>query len=320
MQRLIITLIGLLLATASLTAQQDAQFTQFMNYKIGYNAAYAGAPETSEFTVFAREQWLGLDGSPSSQILTYNTPLTSSGTGLAARVSRLAIGLEASYQAEISYAYRIQMPRGMRLGLGISGRLSQYAVNFQDATPVQSGGVDQAIPGAQADKLVPNFGFGIYFNTPSFYFGVSAPKLLEANIDFTDGSTTLSREVRHYYAMTGLRLRMGDQLTLVPQALAKYVTGAPFDADFNLTAELGRNLGLGVSYRLGGSTVDGSGESAGVQANIFMSNHLQLGLNYDLGLSEIRSQHSGSVEVMIRYLVGGRSEAIRVVDPRQLGR
>lgn len=304
--------------TAGLSAQQDPQFTQFMHYKLGYNPAFAGAEETSVFTLIGREQWLGLDGSPSSQLITYNTPLTSSGTGVGVRVSRFGIGLENNYQGEISYAYRIQLPRGMRLGFGLSGRVSQYAINFQDATPVQGGGVDQAIPPGEATKLVPNFGFGIYFNTPSFYLGVSAPKLLESNIDFTDGSTELSREVRHFYGMAGIRLRLSDQFTLHPQALAKYVTGAPFDADLNLTAELGRSLGIGASYRLGGSTEGGSGESVSGQLSLYLSNHLQLGLNYDMGLSELRDQHNGSLEVMLRYLVGGRAEAIKIVDPRAL--
>lgn len=320
MQRSLQLLLLACLLSSGLWAQQEAQFTQFMQYKLGYNPAYAGAEETSVFTLFAREQWLGLDGSPSSQILTYNTPLTSSGTGLGGRISRFAVGLETNYQAEASYAYRIQLPRGMRLGLGISARVSQFAVNFQDATPVQGGGVDQAIPGGQQSKIVPNFGFGIYFNSPSFYLGVSAPKLLESNIDFTAETTELSKEVRHFYAMTGIKFRLSENFTLHPQALAKYVIGAPFDADFNLTAELGRNLGIGASYRLGGSTIDGSGESAGVQTSFFLGNHLQLGLNYDLGLSEIRSQHNGSVEVMLRYLVGGRSEVVRIVDPRAIGR
>lgn len=319
MQRLLSLLLLVGLFGSGLMGQQDAQFTQFMQYKLGYNPAYAGADETSVFSLFAREQWLGLDGGPSSQILTYNTPLTSAGTGIGIRLSRFAVGLENNYQAEASYAYRVQLPRGMRLGFGISARVSQYAINFQEATPIQGGGVDQSIPAGQASKILPNFGFGIYFNSPSFYLGVSAPKLLEGNIDFSSQTTELSREVRHFYAMTGFKLRLSDNFTLQPQAMAKYVIGTPFDADFNLTAELGRVLGLGLSYRMGGSTVDGSGESAGAQTSFWLGNHLQLGLNYDLGLSELRSQHNGSVEVMIRYLVGGRSEAIRIVDPRAIG-
>jgi len=45
----------MLLAITPLAAQQDAQYTQFMNHKLGYNPAFAGAEETSTFILFARQ-------------------------------------------------------------------------------------------------------------------------------------------------------------------------------------------------------------------------------------------------------------------------
>ncbi len=317
-QRILLLSTLFLLALAGLNAQQDAQYTQFMNYKLGYNPAFAGAEETTIFQAFARQQWLGLDGAPSSQIITFNTPFSAAGTGLGGRIARLGIGLETHYTAEISYAYRIQLRRGARLGFGISASGRQFNVNFQDATPVQGGNIDQAIPPGQESKLVPNFGFGIYFDSPGFYLGVSAPRLLENNIDFTDEATIISREVRHFYAMTGIKFQLSENLALQPQALFKVVSGAPFDADINLTADIGRNLSLGASYRLGGSTEGGNGESLSGLLAFHVNNHLQIGFTYDVGLSELRSQHSGSLEGMIRYAVGGRSEPTTIVDPRSL--
>jgi type IX secretion system PorP/SprF family membrane protein len=303
---------------SGLVAQQDAQYTQFMNFKLGYNPAFAGAEETSVFQINARQQWLGFDDAPSSQIISYNTPFSTSGSGLGTRISRLTIGLENHYTGEISYAYRIQLRRGARLGIGLSASARQFTVNFQDATPIQGGGIDQAIPPGQESKIVPNFGAGIYFDSPGFYFGVSAPRLLENNIDFTDDETIISREVRHLYAMTGLMIKISEQFSLQPQALFKLVKGAPFDADFNLMAGIGRNFKLGTSYRLGGSTVSGFGESMSILTSFYAGNKLELGLNYDIGLSELNTQHGGSFEVMIRYLVGGRSRSTTVVDPRSL--
>ena len=307
-----------LLAFTSLTAQQDAQYTQFMNHKLGYNPAFAGAEETSTFILFARQQWMGLEGAPSSQIITYNTPFSATGTGLGLRIQRLGIGLENRYTFDASYAYRIQLRRGARLGIGISASARQFSVNFQEATPIQGGGQDGSIPPGQESKLVPNFGFGIYFDSPNFYLGVSAPRLLENNIDFADDETIISRQVRHFYAMTGLRFALNENVSLFPQALFKVVSGAPFDADFNLTGEFGRNLSVGASYRMGGSSESGIGESLSGLLGYWISNKLQIGLTYDIGLSELRSQHSGSLEVMIRYAVGGRSEPTEIVDPRSI--
>lgn len=297
-------------------SQQDAQYTQFMDLKLAYNPAYAGADAGAEIQLFARQQWVGIEGAPSSQVISFNTPFTASGTGLGARISRLALGLENQYNGEISYAYRIQLPRGARLGIGLAASARQLTINFQDATPIQGGGIDQSIPLGQENKIVPNFGAGIYFDSPNFYVGVSAPRLLENNIDFTSSETIISREVRHLYAMMGYKFQFSEQFYLQPQALLKLVEASPFDADFNLTAGIGRNIEIGTSYRMGGSADSGFGESISLLAAFFVSNQLQLGLAYDIGMSELRTQHNGSFGVRLRYIFGGRPEPVIIVDPR----
>ncbi len=314
--RYCLLLLVFFLAAPWLLGQQDAQYTQFMDMKLAYNPAFSGASSGTEIQALARQQWVGLDGAPSSQVLTFNTPFTASGTGLGAVIGRQSLGLENNYTGTLSYAYRIQLRRGARIGLGISASARQFTVDFQDASPIQGGGVDQSIPLGQETKIVPNFGAGIYFDSPKFYAGISAPRLLENNIDFTSTQTIISREVRHLYAMAGLSLLLSEQFQLQPQLLVKLVEGAPFDADFNLTAALGRSVELGASYRLGGSKESGLGESISLLAAFFVSNKLQLGMAYDLGMSELRQQHNGSIGIRLRYLVRGRPAPITVVDPR----
>lgn len=303
------------LTAATLAAQQDAQYTQFMYNKLAFNPAVAGSPESTRVQLAARRQWLGLNEAPSSQIATFNTPLTSAGTGVAARLSRVTVGLEQQYTVEGNYAYRFPLGRGSRLGIGLNASARYFNVEYDRARPIQGGGVDGAIPGASDSKIVPNFGVGIYVDGPSYYVGVSSPRLLETNIDLSSDETIISREARHFYVMGGLKLPVSDKLAIEPQFLAKYVTGAPFDADLNVTAHIGSNLFTGLSYRLGGN---GGGESASVLAGAWLSEHLSMCIAYDLGLSELKAYQDGSVELVVAYSIGGRTDAGTVVDPRSL--
>ncbi len=305
----------LCLVSATLFAQQDAQYTQFMYNKLGFNPAVAGSPESTRFQVAARQQWLGLEEAPTSQVATFNTPLTSAGTGVAARLSRVTIGLEQQYNVEGSYAYRFSLGRGSRLGLGISASARYFNIEYARARPTQGGGVDIAIPGATESKVVPNFGAGIYIDGPAYYVGISVPRLLESDIDLGGEETIISREARHFYFMSGIKFQLSDKLALEPQILAKYVAGAPFDADFNVTAHLGQNLFTGVSYRLGGN---GTGESASVLGGLYLSENLSMCLAYDLGLSDLKGAQNGSIEIVVAYSIGGRSAGSEVVDPRNL--
>lgn len=305
----------LLLVSGALISQQDAQYTQFMYNKLGFNPAFAGSVESTNFQVIARQQWLGLSEAPTSQVFTFNTPFTSAGTGVAGRLSRVTIGLEQQYNVEGSYAYRFALGRGSRLGLGISASARYFNIEYDRARPTQGGGVDTAIPGATESRITPNFGAGIYIDGPAYYVGISVPRLLESNIDLGGEETIISREARHFYFMGGLKFALSENLSLEPQLLAKYVAGAPFDADFNVTAHLGQNLFTGLSYRLGGN---GGGESASLLAGFYLSEHLSMCLAYDLGLSDLKGAQNGSIELVVAYSLGGRSAGGQVVDPRNL--
>lgn len=305
----------LLLAAFGLSAQQDAQYTQFMYNKLGFNPGFAGSTESTQVQAIIRQQWLGFSNAPSSQIASLNTPLTSNGTGVGARLSRVTVGLEQQYNVEGSYAYRIPIGRGSRIGLGVSASGRYFNVEYQNANPVQGGGVDTAIPGATESKVVPNFGAGIYVDGPSYYIGISIPRLLQNDIDLGSEETIISREARHFYFMGGLKFKLSDKLTLEPQMLAKYVSGAPFDADFNVTAFVGPSLFTGLSYRLGGN---GAGESASALFGTYLSDNISMCIAYDLGLSDLKSSQSGSIELAVGYSFGGRSSGGGVVDPRDL--
>ncbi|MTB52049.1 type IX secretion system membrane protein PorP/SprF [Lewinella sp. W8] len=315
MKKLPLLCCALFFLTPFLWGQQDAQYTQFMYNKLGLNPAYAGAVESATFHAIVRQQWLGFEDAPSSQLATFNTNITAAGTGVGARFSRVTVGLEQQYNVEGSYAYRFAIGRGTRLGIGVSASARYFNIEYQNADPIQGGGADQAIPGATESKVVPNFGAGIFLDGPNFYFGLSLPRMLENNIDLGEEETIISREARHYYFMGGMKFKLNDKFALEPQLLTKIVAGAPFDADINVTAYLGESLFSGLSYRLGGN---GGGESASALFGVSLSEHLTLGLTYDLGLSDLRTAQSGSIECMLRYSVGGRSDAGRIVDPRDL--
>ena len=316
MQRIAFISFLLLGLVAGLRAQQEEQFTQFMYHKMGFNPAYAGVPETGSFSVLAREQWMGFDGAPSSQLVTFNTPLTSAGIGIGATLGRHTIGFTERVHAEVDYAYRIRVGAGGRLGFGLSTSVRFLRVDYRQADPIQSPDIDQSIPAGVQSKYVPNFGAGIYYNNPTFYVGLSAPRLIENNIDLADEATVLSREVRHIFAMGGVMFPLGEKLKLQPQVLLKLVKGAPFDADTNINLIFNDRLYTGISYRIGGSSVTGAGESASALFGMEINKHLKFGLAYDFTLSELRDYTGGSLELVVQYYLKGRSEGESILSPR----
>src|SRR4051812_18976319 len=97
MKKLVIIL---LLVNASVFAQQDAQYTNYMYNTININPAYAGSRGVMSIFGLYRAQWVGLDGSPTTATASMNTPIENSNVGLGLSFVNDRIG--ASDKSDIS--------------------------------------------------------------------------------------------------------------------------------------------------------------------------------------------------------------------------
>lgn len=315
MKKQFLLCLGFLFLAGGLWSQQQEHYTQFMYNKMYFNPAFAGSNEAPCLTTLLRAQWLGIEGAPQSQVVSFNTPLFNQRVGAGITLLHESIGLTDWYTAEAAYAYRIRMGRGT-LALGLSGSIRFLQADFNAASPIQPITDDQAIPMSMQSKYVPNFGAGLYYTSHKFYLGAAVPRLLETNIDLADTGETISREVPHAYLMGGFIVNFSEKVQFQPQWLLKYVSGAPFDADFNLNFIFADRFTTGVSYRLGGSENQGFGESLSLVFGVQISEPLFFGIAYDATISGLSDYNNGSMEGLIRYCFGGRSEGEEYISPR----
>ncbi len=297
------------------SAQQEEQYTQFMFYKLGLNPGYAGGQDGATVAALVRSQWMGFEGAPQTQLITFNMPLLNDRIGVGGSVLRQTIGVTSYYTAEGVYAYRIPLGRGV-LGLGIQGSVRLLRVDYSSLEGTQPIDTDDAVPASLQSKYIPNFGFGAYYSTDRYYLGLSAPRLLQNNINLSDGQNLINRERRHYYFMGGLLLPLGDQVQFQPQVLLKYVPNTPFDGDVNFNLVFVDRYTAGLSYRLGGAKTNNAGESISLLMAAQLTDYLLLGLSYDATLTDLRNHSSGTVEMGLRYSIGGLSKGKNYVNPR----
>jgi type IX secretion system PorP/SprF family membrane protein len=310
----IITTFIFAFALVSAFAQQEAHNTQFMQYKLGYNPAFAGSTEAPCITALYRKQWIGLEGAPESQILSFNMPLNNQRIGVGGNIERNRIGITETYTMDAVYSYRIRLGQGM-LGLGVQGSIRSIENEFQKTTTTQNKAEDPSAVDMQQNKFLFNFGTGAYYSTEKFYFGLSIPRLLRSNIDFGDDQQEVTREVHHFYLMAGIIFDLSETVQIQPQVLGKYVVDAPFDADVNVNFIFSNKYIAGATYRLGGNRVSGVGESVDILLAMQLSSNLLFGVSYDITLSDLRDYNSGSIEASLHYCMG-KSEEGEYINPR----
>ena len=280
-------------------AQQDLHYTQFIFNKMAYNPAYAGSFESPALTAIYRKQWIGLEGSPETQVLSYNQRMLNNRVGIGGTLTRSVIGISRNITLDVPYAYRIPVKRGV-LGMAIQFNVRHMYQNWADPRLNPALPFDNAIPTDAQSKFLVNFGCGIYYSGTNWYAGLGVPRLLDNNIDFLDLDNVLSREVQHFYGMVGRDFDIDDDIKITPQVLLKYAPGAPFDADFNVSALVKQKFYGGIGYRLGSDT-NGAGESVDLLLGMQATENLFFCLSYDIGLTQLYKYNSGTIEATVRW-------------------
>lgn len=312
MKHLSTTIIALLLAFG-LYAQQEPHYTYFMYNQQLFNPAYVGSRNTPSFTGIHRSQWLGFEGAPSSQVLSFQTPIMRQRGGVGGTVSRQEIGITGSWFGSAAYAYRIRLTQELDLRIGMQATLRYMGIRFSDPKVVTVSQFDPSLSDRTfQDHYRGNMGVGMHLTYKDlFYFGASSPQVYPNDIGFNNFADVSARVFPHRYIVMGGAIPVSEQFELMPNMLVKWVDHAPIDFDINFSVRYLQKVMAGLTYRTGGNRF---GESIDVLLYFQFHPKLGAGLAYDLTLSDIRSYQSGTIELMMRYDL--RDEKADLENPR----
>jgi type IX secretion system PorP/SprF family membrane protein len=270
---------------ATLQAQQQGMFTQYMFNGLAINPAYAGSHESMSITALGRKQWMGMEGAPSTQTFALHSPVPNEKIGLGLLLSHDNIGPLHQYSFKAAYAYRIPMGPG-KLAMGLQGGLSNYNARF---TSLYLGpNVQDPTFGEDVNRTVADFGTGLYYYSERFYLGFSVPQLVALR---ADPQLNLAR---HYFVHSGYVVDLNRSLKLKPNILVKAVQGAPLDIDLNTNLLINEVVWVGLSYR--------SLQSLSAMVELQLTDQLRLGYAYDFPMATDWGRTSaGSHELMLNY-------------------
>lgn len=308
--RVIYSVAVALFATQFCNAQFDHQFTQFMFNEMFINPAYAGSKEAMSATLLHRQQWVNFPGRPVTTSFSLHGPLMENKMGLGLSVLNERIGVLNRNLIYASYAYRIKTGEKGTLAFGLMGGVHNQLNKFSDVKTNNDGSTDPQFAG-NVSTLAPNFGTGIYFNTKTFYTGISVPRMVNDRVKFaTNGAVELNTQIEpdkfHYYFTIGNVFTLSKDLKLKGQAMVKAVQNSPIQYDVNANFFIKEMIWAGLSYR------NGSAASAiiGVQINP----QLLVSYAYDYNLNSIQKYSQGSHEIALNYLFAYKGK--KVVTPR----
>ena len=294
---------ALMLTCYSGFAQQDAQFTQYMYNTININPAYAGSRGVMSVFGLHRTQWVGLDGAPTTNAFSLNTPISNSNLGVGLSFVNDKIGPTNDNTISADVSYTIPMSEDYKLSFGIKASGNIFNLDVSRLTPADP----TPDPNLQNynSKFSPNFGAGIYLHSEKLYLGLSVPNFLQ-DTKYNDNTVSVFQERMNFYFIGGYVFDLSPSIKFKPAVLTKLVTGAPLQVDASVNFLFFDKLMLGGAYRWDAAV----SALAGFQ----ITDGLFIGYSYDMETTNLRRYNSGSHEVFLRFELFNKVS--KMVSPR----
>ena len=298
-----------LLNSKQAEAQSEPMFSQYTFNEIFINPAYAGSHEALSFSSVYRKQWVNIEGAPTTKTFTAHSHLFKSKVGLGLTAYQDQIGVASQTGFFANYAFRIRMRKGT-LSLGLLGGFSGYQERLSDIKTTDNG--DTKFAANTPMVFAPNFGFGTYYYTKRFYFGISVPRMItnkliinqNSQVERVDGS--LNTQALHYFIATGFIFDVNPIVKIRPSMMIKAVMNAPVEYDANISTLLYNSLWIGGGYR--------SGDSWNLLTALQVNNQLRVGYSYDYTITKLKDFAGGSHEFSLNYVLKYNSK--KITSPR----
>ncbi len=289
MKNLKLLVLSCLLGIAGFT-QQLPQYTQYFLNDFTINPAVAGTKDAWIAQSNNRFQWVGITDAPRTYILSLHGPIRSYNMGIGGYVFNDITGPTRRAGASISYAYHIPITEEIKLSLGLTFGVLSFAIDGSQISLKDQ--ADVAMSNLNQQVIEPDAGAGLHLYSDKFWFGASAPQLLNNDVQFfEDYDQTTARLTRHYFLTAGYNLDVVDDLVLQPSVFVKYVDPLPVQFDATLRAIYKNTVWAGVSYRMD--------DAIGFMMGYNYKDNLMIGYSYDMATSGIIDHTTGSHEIML---------------------
>lgn len=270
-------------------------YSQYMLNGLVINPAYAGSRDVLSTSVSYRNQWVGFDGTPTTETFSAHLPLRNKSVALGI----LLIDEKISYTNNISffgnYAYRIRMNNEGMLAFGLKAGFSYMSDDLSKITTKQP--ADYVFGNDKQNYFMPNMGFGIYYYNTRFFAGASVPTLLSYKKSKDGLGLTPYNDVRNYNILLsgGAIFEIQENIKIKPSTLVRVQLNSTvqYDLNCNLILLSEGQLWIGTSYRVNDAVVG--------LLEFQLNNELRLGYSYDYTLGPLQKYSSGSHEFMLRY-------------------
>lgn len=291
MRKLILTIIALSCLAVVSFSQQLPMYSQYMFNKLLLNPAVTGNSEALELRITARQQWVGVDKAPSTQIISGHVRLNNGTMGVGGVIFADRFGPESKIGLQGNYSYILPIfNEKSRLAFGLSFQVFQYQMDYANFTSLDAD--DPVLAYNKENSWLPESDFGIYLYGAKYFAGLSGNQLIGLPVKIGGDEVNLNSLIRHYNLIGGYTFALNGNFSLEPSVLLKGTFKTPFQADINIKGIYQRDYWLAFSYRTSGDIIG----MLGITYKDFV-----FGFAYDFATSKLMQYQNGTFEIVLGY-------------------
>ena len=326
--KLILTGTVLMLIVGTAFPQQVPMYSQYIMNGFLINPSFAGRDGYTTVNLTVREQWVGMQGSPSTYAASFQTrllknsyiskstsvrkklikPTKGGKVGLGGYIFNDNNGIMRRTGFQATYAYHISMgrtqgiPNNLAFGLAMTGY--QYFVNTEGLIYEPN---DPLINSFDRSIFVTDFNFGASYTTAKYYAGFAMTNLLRGNLIFGDTSSVNRNEMGHFFLTGGIKFPINNDWTVEPSGFIKSSDMLFKSIQMDLTGRVyfKDDYWAGLSYRTGDAII----MMLGLKYDRFYFSYA-----FDFTLTDIRASTYGTHEFSMAVKFGESARRYRWIN------
>lgn len=277
--------------TTEMHAQQNPHYTQYMYNMNIINPAYAGSKDHLSGGLLYRDQWVGIDGAPTTFSLSGSSPVGKNvGAGLSMVSDQIGPVKEQDVYADFSYTLNLGGEHRLALGLKAGVTFQQVGL-FSDIYPSLPDPDDEAFK-QDTNNTFGNFGAGAFYYTDKYYVAFSVPNMLKSTYLDKNG-VKYGTTVQHYFLTGGYVFDLSPTVKFKPFTMIKTAAGAPTTVDLNTNFLFNEVFEAGIGYRIG--------DSFTAMVNYAINPAIRIGYAYDYTTSALSATTHSSHEIFVLF-------------------
>ena len=299
--RIVAYIILLLSTSLTVVGQRMPFFTHHVTNPYIYNPAFAGYDAHPVLYLTYRQQWLGIEGAPTSANLSFHTPTGNANPlsiGADLTHDRLGIFQTSIVRATVAYLVPLSAEKEHYIRFGLSAGVGLDSYDLQGVNNSD----DAIFQAAQNAGVYLKGRFGLQYHHSGFNLGLSLPELF-APPTFSDPTSTGGiSQFDRAIASLNYKFNLGARVFLEPTLLYHYATHSEPQAEALALLRIGNSFWVGGGYQ----------QQAGIASLIgFQTKSFKFSYHYGLGGNELASSSFGTHEVQLALVLGKKKATMR---------